>query len=179
MRHMAWIVLPVGLLLSACSSPQTSPTADAAQAPLPEKASAGPQASPEEAAVLDAVRTYLAEVRQMDVTKMTLGLRDLKVNGDSAECVVDFGLKEAPGAPAMTYAYTLSRKDGRWAVSASRPADGTGHGAVPSGGASMPGGHPRASGADPHGMAAGHSDPADLPAGHPPVAPAQPPSPSN
>lgn len=174
MRSLAWIALSAGLLLMACSSPETSAPADAAASAAPAQASEGLKASSgEEAAVLDAVRTYLTEVRQMDVAKMSLGLRNLTVDGDSAECIVDFGLKEAPGAPAMTYAYSLARKDGRWTVAASRPADGTGHGAVPSGGNSMPGGHPPASGANPHGMAAGHADSTDLPPGHPPVAPSE------
>ena len=180
MRSLAWIALSAGLLLlMACSSPQTSAPADAAASAAPARASEGAEASSgEEAAVADAVRTYLVEVRQMDVAKMSLGLRDFKVDGDSAECIVDFGLKEAPGAPAMTYAYSLARKDGRWTVASSRPADGTGHGAVPSAGDSTPGGHPPASGANAHGMAAGHADPADLPAGHPPVAPAESPAPA-
>jgi hypothetical protein len=120
--------------------------------------------------VLDAVRTYLVEVRQMDVGKMSLGVKDLKVDGDAAACTVDFGLKEAPGAPAMSYAYSLARKEGRWSVVGSRPADGVGHGATPSSGAPMPGGHPPVSGGSPHGMAAGHAESNDLPPGHPPVA---------
>jgi hypothetical protein len=143
------VLAAAALLLSAsCSSEKT---ADLPPPPLARSAPASEAQGPR-AEALEAVRTYLREVKQMDVEKMSLEVREANLSAERGTCTVAVGLKEMPGAAPMAFTYELVRKDGVWTVAASRPAAGEAHGATPSGTAS------------PHGAPS-----PDLPPGHPPV----------
>lgn len=117
-------------------------------------------------AITQAVKAYVREVKKIEVDKIDIAIKELKIVGDKAECQASFALKEQKEM-AFTYAYTLEKKAGQWTVLSSASA-GQGHAAMPGaipgameGG--MPPGHPpldeaNAPMADPHGMSS-----------HPPV----------
>ena len=91
--------------------------------------------------ITEAVKTYVKEVKKIEVTKLDIAIKDLKIDGDKAQCQASFSLKEQKDM-AFTYAYSLEKKAGKWAVISSSSA-GQSHGGVPEGmGGGMEGGMP-------------------------------------
>jgi len=85
--------------------------------------------------------TYIQTVRHVNTDKMTVTVGDIKVEGDKATCTVSYGLKEGQ-MPPMVYLYDLSRQNGSWTVTASRPQGGEGHAGEMNSGTALPPGHP-------------------------------------
>ena len=141
-----------------------------AEGQAPKKAeaetAAAPAVAPEvEAAILDAVRTYLAN--KVDVGNMDIHLIKAAVDGDKAVVTAAFGVKGKEGT-VMAYTYDLARENGQWAVISGR-SEGAPHAGQPGAEGGMPPGHP-GMGGDAHGMAPSPHGGSDLPPGHPPVA---------
>lgn len=115
-----------------------------------------------------AVYTYLQEVRQLDLTKMSVEVKNQKVEGEKASCDVSFSLREG-GMPPMEYTYELAKDGEGWSVTSSKSLTGA-HAGTPPPGGQMPPGHP-AMGDAPAGMPAhgGSSAEPTMPPGHPPV----------
>jgi hypothetical protein len=137
----------------------TAPTAAASSQPAQAEANL----PPEHKAIADAIQDYIRTVRHVDTSKMTMGLSDYKIEADKATVTVSYGL-QGSSMPAMVYTYELAKKDGAWAVTASRPKGGEGHTGAMGSGAGMPPGHPGMP-----GMESGHGGTNELPAGHPPI----------
>lgn len=135
----------------------------------------------EKPAITEAVKTYVKDVKKIEVDKVDIVVKDLKIAGDKAECQATFALKDQKEM-AFTYGYTLEKKAGTWAVLSSA-SGGKGHGAMPGGiPGSMPGG--TEGGMPPGHPALGDSNaPSGAPAmaGHAPqgMAPPQTPPPAN
>jgi hypothetical protein len=115
-----------------------------------------------------AVYAYLQEVRQLDLTKMSVEVKNQKMEGDRASCEVSFSLREG-GMPPMEYTYELAKDGEGWKVTSSKSLTGAHAGTTPPGG-QVPPGHPAMGGA-PAGMPA-HGGPGvepAMPPGHPPI----------
>lgn len=147
------------LLVFACKPASTAPAAPAAQAP--KEAAAAPatasqeQATGPDAAFVKAAATYLETVKNINTTKMTIAVKDVKVEGAKATATVLCGVKGDDTVPPMTYLYDFVQENGAWKAVKSAQAGGAGHGgmAMPPGGAGgdMPAGHPPIEGMPAHG----------------------------
>ena len=145
------LTLPLVLVMAAACQQAPAPAGSAAEnKPAPQAAPSGqkqapaaaqPAASPLEAEMQKAVMTYIQTVRHVNTDKMTVTVSDIKAEGDKATCTVSYGLKEGQ-MPPMVYLYDLARQNGTWAVTASRPKGGEGHGGDMNSGAGLPPGHP-------------------------------------
>src|SRR5690606_39195537 len=92
------------VMLWACSSDsRPAPTLDA---------SANPGV---EAQIEDAVRKHLSRRSDLDVTAMDMKIQKVDVEGESADAVVGFQVKDQPEA-AMSMNYHLVRLGGEWVV---------------------------------------------------------------
>jgi hypothetical protein len=107
----------------------------------------------QDAAIQKAIRDHLTERSDLDMTKMTLEMHEVKVNGDKATAEVVFRTTTEPPAQ-MNYHYDLHRESGLWKVDTGRPSAASNQ-------------HPQMG----EGEAAGDagSDAGELPAGHPPI----------
>jgi hypothetical protein len=155
----ATVLLASAALLLAVACEKAPPPAvnTSASATAPDQPAAAAQ--PEAAEIQKAVETYVQTVRNVDVSKMTITVKDLKVEGDKATCAITYGYKADPSVPPMAYQYELERKDGAWTVASSRPEGSEGH----AGAMAMPPGHPGTESMPAHGAEG------QMPAGHPPV----------
>lgn len=131
-RTLATLILLLVAICLACSKRGASPEAEAP-------------------AVTEAVKTYVKDVKKIEVDNLDVTVKDLKITGDQAECQASFALKKQKDV-AFTYSYKLAKKAGKWAVLSSSSA-GQGHSGMP--GSAAP--------SAPGGMGAG------MPPGHPPM----------
>lgn len=148
----------IACLALACQKPAT-PNSQSKAAPAAVASPAASSSAPAPSDPLQvAVITYLTEVRGLDLSKMSLELKNQQIQGNKATCEAAFTVKGMADMPPMEYAYELAQENGAWKVTASKAKDGGHVGAPPSG--EMPPGHPGA-GENVGGL--------DMPPGHPPV----------
>ncbi len=145
-------------LAAACEKAPSGGQKPAAQTAAQAQASAPAPAAGPNADIQKAVVDYVEKVRNIDTSKMTVTVKDAKIEGDKATCTVVYGLPDG-SAPGMTYNYDLAKENGVWKVLGSKAA-GESHGGAMAPGAEMPPGHPSAEGMPAHGT---------MPSGHPPV----------
>jgi len=181
--NLKTVVLPAAALLAclilACQKPATpNNQSKIAGAPGGAATASTPDTSdPVQAAVVE----YLTKVRGLDLGKMSLKLKNQKVEGNKASCEAAFTVKGMDDMPPMEYTYELARDNGTWKVTASKAKDGGHAGPAPAagdmppghpetgenvGGLPLPPGHPTMGGAPASAPTDGGKAPA-MPAGHP------------
>ncbi len=156
-----------GASLLAALACKPAPTAPAA--PAPKEAAAAPAAAPAaqaqpagpDAPFLQAAQTYLETVKNINTAKMTIAVKDVKVEGTKATATVLCGVKGDDTVPPMSYTYDFVQENGVWKAVKSAQAGGAGHG-----GMAMPPGDAGSAGGD---LPAGHPAVEGMPSGHPPV----------
>jgi hypothetical protein len=124
-------------------------------------------------AIRTAIQAHLAHNTNLSLKSFDTEVKQVKVDGDHAQALVEFHVKNGPGSMQLTYA--LTKKDGAWVVTGSMPVGSNfSHPALDKAQASPAGG--TAAGDPPvfhvmdnlHGRTAAGSQ--NLPPGHPPVA---------
>ena len=105
----------------------------------------------QDAAIQKAIRDHLTERSDLDMSKMTLEMHEVKISGDKATAEVVFRTTTDPPAQ-MNYHYDLHRESGIWKVDTGRPSASGSQ-------------HPQMG----DGESAGEPGAGELPAGHPPV----------
>jgi hypothetical protein len=111
----------------------------------------------QDAAIQKAIRDHLTERSDLDMSKMVLEIRQVKVDGDKAQAEVVFRTTSDPPAQ-MSYHYELHREGGAWKVDTGRPSAADTQ-------------HPQMGQAagEAGGESQGEPQGGQLPAGHPPI----------
>ena len=115
---------------------------------------------------------HLSKNTGLDMNSMTVEIKNVRYEGNTAKAEVAFKPKASPDA-GMSMNYTLERRGNQWVVAGRADSTGAAHGGgtpqtpPAQGGGDLPPGHPPV--ASPDASKSGSQPRSELPAGHPPV----------
>lgn len=112
-------------------------------------------------AVQQAIAEHVTKNAGIDMSQISLELKDVKFEGNQAIASVSFRPKNAP-SQGMSMSYTLERSGDKWVIKGRGAGHGNAGGSSAGSSMQMPPGHPSAGGS---GGSSGNT----LPPGHPPV----------